>query len=432
MIYFALAVTLLVFLTGYAVYLSTIKNPPCTPCFAGLTQDLETTTLTTNACNTTNITQSINGSTILFNFTVSGGCTGPPGKTANITILIKNNATNTTITESISSTGQSIFNVTVAATTTYYTQTGLQGPQGPTSTLAGPQGPQGPPGPQGVPGLIPTRTFRITGPIKQYIPVPIPAGATLLSYTIVGGGGGGGGGCGANGAGGAGGGGGSGFVSQNLFIVDPLNPPNFTVRLGMGGMGGISGIDTDNLSPDPVASDGYDGYPTILFLNGGPIDIADGGGHGFRCPPVLGQASFSGAGGNGAYGGASGGTTSSALGVGGTSQLFPDQPLFGWPYQRGGQNDGGTGAGPNGGIGGFGDIPSGRVGGGGGGGGRLPGSGGFGASFTPDRPGPNGGGENAGDGLFGGGGGGGPAFNSGRVDGVPGRGGTGYIEYIFF
>lgn len=428
MTYFALVVAGMFFLTGYAVYLSTIKNPPCIPCVNGLSQELGTTTFTTNACNRTNVTQQTNDTTVLYNFTVSGGCIGPPGKNANITILIKNNATNTVITESSSSVGQSIYNLNVTANTTYHTLPGPTGPKGNTSTVPGPQGIQGPQGPQGIPGTIPTRTFRITGPIKQYIPIPVPPGATLLSYTLIGGGGGGGGGCGegfASRGGGAGGGGGSGFKTQGLFIIDPLNPPIMTVRLGMGGWGGVSSVVNS-------ASDGQPGYPTQLLLDGNPFDLSAGGFPGQTCNRADGKNG--GYGGYGGYGGGGGGiiphNNQNSI-PGGQSQLYPDAGVSGYPYQASNQYTGGRGAGPNAGIGGVGDGSS-RTGGGGGGGGLLPNSGGNGSNFTGTASdGGDGGGGMAGDGQYGGGGGGAPGCWC-NVDVPGGTGGAGYMEYIFF
>lgn len=433
MTYFALVIAGLIFLVGYAVYLSTIKNPPCTRCIDGLAQDVVTNTLTTNVCNTTNVTETANESTILFNFSVSGGCTGPRGDDANITIIVKNNATHTTHTLTTSSVGQSIYNVDITATTTYNTLPGLPGPQGPTSTVPGPQGPIGDQGPQGIPGGLAFRTFRITGPAKQYIPIPVPPGATLLSYTLIGGGGGGGGGCGSR-AGGAGGGGGSGFKSQNIFLIDPNAPPSITIRLGMGGAAGTSGVDTACLGCGNTADDGRDGYSTLVYMGGAPFDLAKGGKKGNRCPRPVGQAADGGFGGDGGYGGGGGGTTNTNghIPCGGISQLVPSQPICGFSYQHGSNNNGGRGDGPNGGLAGIGDINTGRSSGGGGGGGILPGSGGCGATFTSTRTGLDGGGEDACNGLYGGGGGGGPGFNNGQVDGRPGYGGAGYMEYIFF
>lgn len=434
--YLALVTFVLALLAIYANYYAAIHNPPCKPCVDGLVQNLVTSTLTTNGCNTTNVTANLidNNETVRFNFTISSGCNGPIGRRANVTILIKDSAVNTTLTETILSTTASSFSFHVKANTTYYTLPGPKGPIGPTSTIQGPQGDQGDIGMPGPPGILPTRAFRVTGPVKTYIPIAVPPNASLFSYTLIGGGGGGGGGCGTIagiGAGsGGGGGGGSGYRTQGVLVLDKNNPPNITIRLGSGGWGGQTG---SSVYGSPSPSKGDRGYPTILLMDGRPFALADGGEGGDRCDGTPGLGGSGGVGGDGGYGGAGGGRTVSWESIGGLSQLLPAQPLYGYPYQRGTQNDGGRGAGPNSGIGGLGDLNAGRTGGGGGGGGLLPGSGGNGANFRfPDQMGVSGGGEAAGDGQYGGGGGGGPGFNSGNVDGKAGYGGTGYVEYIFF
>lgn len=436
--YFGLVVFVMCFLALYAVYLSMIRNPPCKPCVDGLTQEIATITSTTAPCNSSSVNATMNATNIVFNFTVSRGCTGPAGDPANLTILIRENAINTSIvSESAVSTGESLFNLTIRLNTTYYTLPGPPGPKGPTSTVAGPVGNAGPQGPIGPPGVLPTRLVRITAPSKQNISIPVPPNAVLFTYFMVGGGGGGSGGIISpstiRGGGAAGGGGGSGYVVQGFISLTPITG-DITVRLGAGGQGG-------NNANGEYTSGGRDGYPTLLYLDGGIVDLADGGMGGRR-----GFADRGGAGSDGGYGGGAGGSTyrdcpSSCLNFsaeGGASFVIPiARP--GYPFQRGYEDPsdgariyGGLGAGPNPGARGFGTRGTRRVtsGGGGGGGGLLVGSGGNGACMD----------DNLGiyldatDGKFGGGGGGGPGSTDDPYGGSHrgGNGGDGYVEYVFF
>ena len=394
-------------------------NPPCKVCVNGVMQDLVTNTSTNGACNTTSVSETvINASTIMFNLNMSKGCTGPPGRNANVTILIKNNSTNITLIESVTSSGPSNFKLDIHESVTYYTQPGIKGHIGPTGII-GPQGPPGPVGPQGIRGVLPLRTFRVTGPLKQYIPVNIPAGVTLFSYTLVGGGGGGAGGCGeafAGRGGGAGGGGGSGFKAQGFIPIDHLNPPVITLRLGLGGRGSLSGVVPIGGNSRIAGS----GYPTQLLVSGEPFIVSLGGLGGVSCNPASGGNG--GNGGDGGYGGGGGGCTHDP-GGGGDSQLAPYSLTQNAYYTHGGK-----GAGPYAGIGGTGDNNI-RTGGGGGGGGVIPGSGGNGANFLGTEG--DGGGGQALPGLYGGGGGGAPGCKC-NVGTNGADGGVGYVEYTFF
>ena len=438
--YFGVVVFVMCFLTLYAVYLSMIRNPPCKPCIDGITQEITTRTSTTAPCNTTNVNATMNTTDIVFNFTVSRGCTGPPGDPANLTILINKNAINTTIvSESAISTGESVFNLTIRLDTTYYTLPGAPGPKGPTSTIAGPVGNTGPQGPIGPIGVVPTRLVRITEPSKQNISIPVPPGAVLFTYMMVGGGGGGGGGVTRlpSGGAGGGGGGGSGFVVNGLLPITPIMGV-ITIRLGSGGQAG-NNANTDYTSP------GRNGYPTLLFIDGGIVEVADGG-YGGNRPGNNGASERGGAGGDGGYGGGAGGgsyrpcpSCYNYTQGGGASFIIPvsrpglsNQQSYEDPPD-GARIYGGQGAGPNAGMRGFGTRGTQRVtaGGGGGGGGLLVGSGGNGA-ILDDNIGIY---IDAADGKYGGGGGGGPGSTDGPYDRIGdrgGNGGDGYVEYVFF
>ncbi len=427
--YLALVTLALLAFCIYAVYLSTIKNPPCKPCIDGVMQTLLTTTTTDGACNATSVTKTEIGSTITFNLNISKGCVGPPGKNASVVILVTNNSPNITLQETTYSNGPSDFHFNISVNTIYTTLPGPQGPIGNTSIVPGPQGSQGPIGPIGPKGGLPVRTFRITGPIKQYIPIPIPAGSTLLSYTIVGGGGGGGGGCCTSiVGGGGGGGGGSGYMSQGFIHVDNLTPP-ITLRLGMGGAGGRTGS-YYSVSNIGEAFQGFDGYETTILMGGAVFDSAAGGMRGSRCPKPLGPGGCGGHGGDGGFGGGGGGRVGGCGGesFGGASQFYPSAPQFGFTYQRSQYTHGGSGAGVNGGLGGLGDNAGDRMGGGGGGGGMIPGSGGAGAIFMSD----DNSNHDGANGQFGGGGGGGKGCRLFDSQGSAGDGGVGYMEYTIF
>lgn len=223
----------------------------------------------------------------------------------------------------------------------------------------------------GTAGLTITQTWNTAGTHNW----TAPAGLTTLSKVEVWGGGGGGGGGsapGSSGNGGAGGGGGGYRVATNVAVT---GGNVYTLTVGSGGFGGISGTPTG-------APGGNAGAGTLSSFPGDSVTTTAGGGGG-------------GTGGHNGHTGGAGGTGSATGGTGGNA-----------PFD--GTSTGGAGGGGAGG-------PSGGGVGGGGVSGRNPGAGGSG----------NRGGTSGGDGAGGGWGSTSNNGSKGAAGSAPGGGGSG-------
>lgn len=314
---------------------------------------------------------------------------------------------------------------------------GFQGLPGPAGGSQGLQGVQGAPGFNGIQGtqgasnsnLVQELTFTTSPGTDQFV----PAGATYVEAFVVGGGGGGGAGAHASTFSIGGGGGGSGYLAQGRFPVAPGNI--YTVDVGLGGAGGLAG-GPGNLGTASI----FRIWETGMAIKG------EGGRPGVGAGGVSGD--FRGFGGDGYYGGGSGGITTplpdflvpSVPGNGYMSSFGALPP--GLPVAVHGGN-GASGAfvttpananGGSGGFVGFGGGIGGAVGGvfngaagGGGGGGSVGGNGGV----------PVSGAENGGVGGIGtgsgGGGGAGAEYTSGSGgDGNGGAGARGVVIVRFY
>lgn len=418
----------------YSIYNTNVKHPTCVVCVNGTPSTFRIGNVITLPCGATPTVQNTgNSSDLVLDFGIPGTCQGDRGTNGSITVTI-------TDTSAPNVTHTSIVTYNLNDRIVYINITDNPAPVLPLGP-AGPQGPVGPTGPMGVTGPIgpigPIGTVvTLAPPIRISTPgihtIPIPPNTTVFFYLISGGGGGGGGAHG-QGGGNAGGGGGSGRRLSGFELL--IGVTSIQVNIGAGGNGGAS----NNIYP--FATAGSDGASTSLNMFPS-VQMSVQGGEGGYNPPFF---DFGGQGGDGGMGGGAGGSTGNHGGAGGTPEsrsmsydlgpLFPGEQGYGTNNLPGIDGRGGSGAGAYAGAGGQGGrtvfLTALMTGGGGGGGGFLPGSGGNGGSYYASSTG------SGGNGQWGGGGGGAgghlsgttvyPNFNNDRG----GRGGDGYIEYVF-
>lgn len=412
----------------YSIYNTNVKHPTCVVCVNGTPSTFRVGDVTTLACGAEpTVRNTGNTSDLILDFGIPGSCPGEMGANASITVAI-------TDSSAPGVTQYSVVTYTVNDRIVYLNITdnpnpvlpvGPTGPQGPVGP-DGPQGPTGPIGPQGPQGGIVTIAPSIRIYATGITDIPIPPGATVFFYMISGGGGGGGGAYG-QGGGNSGGGGGSGRRLSGFELL--IGVTSIIVSVGAGGPGGAS----NNVYP--FASSGINGGTTTLFIYP-TLQVSVSGGEGGFHPGTFDCGGFGGDGGMGGGGGGSRINCNAIIG-GASYDLGPLYPgETGYATNGPGEDgQGGSGAGAYSGTGGKGARDANfnplLTGGGGGGGGPIANSGGKGGSYYNTNSG------SGSPGQWGGGGGGAggnylgilsnPNFNNDRG----GKGGDGFIEFVF-